>query len=128
MAYGIRQKRKENVLKRSAYFAFYRLLRAVSAIEIPLDAGDFSCMRRRVVDAMLESARAETVRPGHPVLGRIHPGRRRVRTGRAVCRGLRSTRCASCCALAYDGLFSFTQAADPADAVLRLRPVGVVDR
>lgn len=32
---------------------FYRIYRKLSYIEIPLDAGDFSLMSRRVVDAML---------------------------------------------------------------------------
>lgn len=53
VAYGIRAKRKESLPARMAYAVFYRLLRAVSAIEIPLDAGDFCCMRRIIVEAML---------------------------------------------------------------------------
>ncbi len=53
VAYGVRRKRKEGVLKRWAYFLFYRLLRFVSMIDVPLDSGDFCCMRRRVASAML---------------------------------------------------------------------------
>ena len=52
VAYGLRARRQENWLKRSAYFLFYRLLRAASKIEIPLDAGDFCVMRREVVEAI----------------------------------------------------------------------------
>lgn len=48
--YGVRQNRKENWLLRSAYAAFYRLLKSIANINLPLDAGDFSVMDRRVVD------------------------------------------------------------------------------
>jgi polyisoprenyl-phosphate glycosyltransferase len=52
VVYGIRERRKENWLKRIAYAGFYRLLRRVSNIEIPLDSGDFCIMDRRVVDLL----------------------------------------------------------------------------
>jgi dolichol-phosphate mannosyltransferase len=48
--YGIRTRRKENVLKRFAYYSFYRLLAWCSSLNIPLDAGDFCVMDRRIVD------------------------------------------------------------------------------
>ncbi len=54
VVYAVRRMRPENWLKRAAYSVFYRLLRRISAIPIPLDAGDFSLMDRRVVD-LLES-------------------------------------------------------------------------
>lgn len=54
VVYGIRQRRRENFIKRFFYAAFYRILRILSKIEIPLDVGDFCVMRRSVVDAMLE--------------------------------------------------------------------------
>lgn len=50
VAYAIRATRKEGFVKRFAYFAYYRLLRKLAFIEIPLDAGDFCVMSRRVVD------------------------------------------------------------------------------
>lgn len=53
VVYGVRQKRKENLFKRIAYKSFYRLLKNVADIEIPLDAGDFCLMDRKVVDAIL---------------------------------------------------------------------------
>lgn len=52
VVYAVRRHRKEGPAKRLAYYAFYRLLRAVSDIEIPLDSGDFCLMDRRVVDAL----------------------------------------------------------------------------
>ena len=50
VVYAVRKKRKENIFKRTAYKAFYRLLKSISYIDIPLDSGDFSFMSRRVVD------------------------------------------------------------------------------
>lgn len=54
VVYAIRRQRKENWLKRSAYAAFYRLLQRIANIEIPLDAGDFCIMDRRVVDILVK--------------------------------------------------------------------------
>ena len=52
VVYAVRQNRKEGPIKRAGYFAFYRILRAISDIEIPLDSGDFCIMDRRVVEAL----------------------------------------------------------------------------
>lgn len=52
VVYAIREKRKESLPKRMAYNAFYRLLKRVAQIDIPLDAGDFCIMDRRVVDLL----------------------------------------------------------------------------
>jgi polyisoprenyl-phosphate glycosyltransferase len=52
VVYAVRKKRKEGFLKRSAYFLFYRILKSISYIEIPLDSGDFAMMSRRVVNIM----------------------------------------------------------------------------
>lgn len=49
IVYGIRKKRKEGIIKRSFYKFYYRLLRLVSKIEIPVDSGDCSLMDRKVV-------------------------------------------------------------------------------
>ena len=54
VVYAIRQKRKENIFKRFAYWAFYRTLSRLSTIPIPLDSGDFCVMSRRVVDLLNE--------------------------------------------------------------------------
>ncbi len=58
--YGIRRKRKEGALKKMAYWFYYRLLKNISNIDIPLDSGDFAMLSRRVVDhlnAMPERSR-----------------------------------------------------------------------
>jgi dolichol-phosphate mannosyltransferase len=52
VVYAIRERRKENWLLRTSYVIFYRLLRRVANIAIPLDAGDFCIMDRRVVDLL----------------------------------------------------------------------------
>jgi len=52
VVYAIRTKRKEGPVKRLAYYVFYRLLRAISDLEIPLDSGDFCLMDRKVVDVL----------------------------------------------------------------------------
>jgi len=52
VVYAIREKRKESWYKKVAYFLFYRFLRKISNIEIPLDSGDFSFMGRKVVDIL----------------------------------------------------------------------------
>ena len=50
--YGVRVKREAPLLMRVAYKGFYRLFRAMSYINIPVDAGDFSLIDRRVVNVL----------------------------------------------------------------------------
>ncbi len=50
VVYAVRKRRKENLLKRTAYALFYRVLSRVSRPRIPVDSGDFSLVNRRVVD------------------------------------------------------------------------------
>ncbi|MGA2849112.1 MAG: glycosyltransferase family 2 protein [Terracidiphilus sp.] len=52
VVYAIRTKRKENFLKRLSYTVYYRILRRLAVLDIPLDAGDFCVMRGEVVDAI----------------------------------------------------------------------------
>ncbi len=49
VVYAVRKKRKESAFKKLAYLSFYRLLRSVSDIDIPLDTGDFCIMDRKIV-------------------------------------------------------------------------------
>ncbi len=53
VVYAIRRNRKEGLLKRAGYYLFYRLLHAISDLDIPLDAGDFCLMDRKVVDVLV---------------------------------------------------------------------------
>jgi glycosyltransferase involved in cell wall biosynthesis len=50
VVYAKRVRRKEPWLLRLCYFLFYRIMTSLSAIQLPLDSGDFGLMSRRVVD------------------------------------------------------------------------------
>lgn len=52
VVYAQRMRRKERLLLRICYFAFYRLMASLSDIRLPLDSGDFGLMSRRVVDQL----------------------------------------------------------------------------
>ena len=52
VVYGIRAKRDTTLFLKFATRAFYRVFRRLSYIQIPLDAGDFSLLDRRVVDVL----------------------------------------------------------------------------
>lgn len=52
VVYGERIKRKATSILRFSYKVFYRVFRAMSYVRVPLDAGDFSLIDRRVVDAL----------------------------------------------------------------------------
>jgi len=54
VAYGVRKKRKESLIKRISYNSFYRILRNMSDIYIPIDSGDFCVMKAHVVQNMLK--------------------------------------------------------------------------
>jgi len=41
VVYAVRRKRKENFLKRAAYSIFYRSMKVIAEIDVPLDVGDF---------------------------------------------------------------------------------------
>ena len=44
VVYGVRENRKESALLRGAYSLFYRILKRIANVDLPLDAGDFSLM------------------------------------------------------------------------------------
>jgi dolichol-phosphate mannosyltransferase len=50
VVYGIRTKRKESLLKRTAYNLFYRAFQWLANIDVPADAGDFSLIDRKALD------------------------------------------------------------------------------
>ena len=52
VVYGVRTSRQASMVLRVAYKAFYRIFRAASYVPMPLDAGDFSLLDRRVVAAL----------------------------------------------------------------------------
>ncbi len=52
VVYAIRTRRCEGIVKRVCYVVFYRLLRGLALVDIPLDSGDFCLIDRRVADAI----------------------------------------------------------------------------
>lgn len=52
VVYAVRKARKEVFWKRWSYGLFYRILRSLSNVDIPLDSGDFCLMDRRVVQVI----------------------------------------------------------------------------
>ncbi|MDB6114576.1 MAG: NAD-dependent epimerase/dehydratase [Lacunisphaera sp.] len=54
VVYGVRVKRETAWHMQILYKAFYRILRHMSDVDIPVDAGDFSLIDRKVVDHLLK--------------------------------------------------------------------------
>lgn len=109
VVYGVRRNRKEGLLLRAAYAAFYRLQKKVANIDLPLDAGDFCIMDRRVVDqinAMPEHNRF--VRGLRGWVGYRQCGFPYDRAARAA--GEAKYNLSRLLKLAFDGLVSFSSA------------------
>ena len=107
VVYAIRKKRKENIFKRAAYAGFYRLLRALSYLEIPLDSGDFCLMDKRVADTVRNmKERSRFVRGLRTWAGFRQTGLEYERDYRFA--GEPKYTFSKLLRLAYDGLFSFS--------------------
>ncbi|HEX2052162.1 MAG TPA: glycosyltransferase family 2 protein [Actinomycetota bacterium] len=52
VVYGVRVKREAPLSMQLSYKLFYRLFRAASYVKVPVDAGDFSLLDRKVVNAL----------------------------------------------------------------------------
>jgi len=52
VVYGVRERRVATLPMQLAYKLFYRVFRSLSYVRIPVDAGDFSLLDRRVVEAL----------------------------------------------------------------------------
>ena len=52
VVYAVRKGRAESLPKRCAYSLFYRLMKKMTDVPIPVDAGDFGLVSRRVADVM----------------------------------------------------------------------------
>lgn len=52
--YTVKRSRKENAIKRFAFHSFYKVMQMFSSIPIPIEAGNFSLMDRKVI-AVLQS-------------------------------------------------------------------------
>lgn len=105
--YAIRQHRKENRVKRLGYHCFYRILRAISDLDIPLDSGDFCLMDRRVADVLKHlPERMRFVRGLRSFAGFRQIGLAYERAARGAGKPKYSLR--SLIFLAVDGLISFS--------------------
>lgn len=123
VVYAVRKKRKEWFGKRLAYWAFYRLLAAISDLKIPLDSGDFCIMDRSAVD-LLNSLpeRQRFVRGLRTWVGLRQTGVEYERDARAA--GRPQYTLAKLVKLAMDGLVSFSSV--PLKMVTRLGILGVI--
>jgi dolichol-phosphate mannosyltransferase len=54
IVYGVRVRREETLFRQMAYKVFYRVFRRLADITIPLDAGDFGLIDRKVVKCLLD--------------------------------------------------------------------------
>lgn len=108
VAYGVRRSRKENAAKRACYRLFYRLLQRLSNVSIPPDAGDFCCLRRPVVDAIVRlPERKRFVRGLRAWVGFRQIGVPYERDARHA--GAPKYTLGKLLGLAFDGLFSFSE-------------------
>src|SRR3989339_57591 len=107
VVYAIRRHRKESIPKRIMYYLFYRLLRLVANISIPLDSGDFCVMSRRVV-LLLKNLpeRNRFIRGLRSWVGFKQTGLTYERQGRMA--GKSKYTLSKMFKLAFDGIFSFS--------------------
>lgn len=64
VVYAQRYRRKESPPKRFLFYAFYRILNAISDIPIPRDAGNFGLVDRSVLDQILQLTDRDRFFPG----------------------------------------------------------------
>jgi dolichol-phosphate mannosyltransferase len=117
VVYAQRTSRKEGLLHRAAYALAYRLIAGLSSVKLPLDAGDFGLMSRRVVDRIREAPERQRYLRGL----RAWVGFRQI--GVPVHRAERTAgyskySWSKLFGLAFDGLFSFSVAPLRAAAIL----------
>jgi polyisoprenyl-phosphate glycosyltransferase len=107
VVYAIRTKRKDSWLRKTMYYFFYRLLKAVANITIPLDSGDFCVMTRRVVDIINQlPERNRFVRGLRSWVGFSQVGLTYERDKRYA--GESKYNWSKMLKLAFDGIFSFS--------------------
>ncbi|HEY5657739.1 MAG TPA: glycosyltransferase family 2 protein [Myxococcota bacterium] len=107
VVYAVRRQRKESLPLRIAYHVFYRLARRMAPIDLPLDAGDFSLMDRRVVDEIVRlPERNRFVRGLRAWVGFRQTGVEYERAERYA--GKPKYTLSRLFVLAYDGIFSFS--------------------
>jgi dolichol-phosphate mannosyltransferase len=107
VVYGQRQRVEEGLVKRFVYHLFYRLLRSLANIDIPLDTGDFSLVDRAVVEHLRAlPERTRFLRGLRSWVGLRQLGFEYRRQARQ--RGESKYSLAKLFKLAFDGIFSFS--------------------
>lgn len=123
VVYAQRATRQEGLAHRVCYSLFYRLVARLSTVPLPLDAGDFGLMSRRVVEQVRTAPERQRYLRGL----RAWAGFRQigVPVHRAARAGGRSKYSWSkLLGLAFDGLFSFSVAPLRMAAILGLLAIG----
>lgn len=124
VVYARRVKRKEGWLLRAAYAAFYRILARLSNVDLPVDAGDFGLMSRRVVEQLrVAPERHRYLRGLRAWAGYAQIGVTIERAARAG--GESKYSLAKLIALACDGFFSFSVAPLRAAALFGVGAIGL---
>ncbi len=117
VVYAQRVRRKEGLILRFAYFVFYRLIASLSKLKLPVDAGDFGVMSRRVVDQIRRAPEHNRYLRGlRTWVGFRQTGIELERAERFAGRSKYSVR--ALIRLAFDGIFAFSIAPLRAAAVL----------
>jgi len=109
VVYAQRASRQESLLHRAAYSMAYRMIGRFSSVPLPLDAGDFGLMSRRVVEQLRQAPERQRYLRGL----RAWAGYRQLgvpvhRAARAA--GTTKYSWSKLFGLAFDGLFSFSVA------------------
>jgi len=121
--YAIRKNRKETAWKKFAYSTYYRLLKSLANVDIPLDSGDFCVMSRRMIDAINSlPERNRFVRGLRSWVGFKQAGLAYDRDARSA--GESKYTMSKLFKLASDGIFSFSYM--PLQAITWLGFVGIL--
>lgn len=109
VVFARRTDRKEPWALRACYYVFYRMIAVLSDVRLPLDAGDFGLMSRRVVEKM------RIIREHHRYLRGLRTWVGFRQTGIPVERGARAAgrsryTFGKLLRLAFDGIFAFSMA------------------
>ncbi len=119
VVFARRTNRKEPWPLRACYYVFYRMIAALSDVHLPLDAGDFGLMSRRVVEKI------RIIREHHRYLRGLRTWVGFRQTGIRVERGERAAgrsryTLGKLLRLAFDGIFAFSMAPLRGAAILGL--------
>jgi dolichol-phosphate mannosyltransferase len=117
VVYAQRVDRQEGLILRFCYFLFYRVIAVLADVRLPLDAGDFALMSRRVVDRIVAMPeRHRYLRGLRTWVGFNQTGIPVSRAPRAS--GTSSYSFSRLVRLAFDGIFSFSVAPLRAASIL----------